>query len=214
MTEISTDDASNRVSIFGVQSITLLIICGIALFFYFEYATQYFLWDEEIFGPYYWGKKASLILHIGGASLALFMGPPQLWMGLRNRYMRVHRWTGRLYLVGVFVGSVGAFLMATTPEQILGWGFAFSLFGLAIAWVVTTGLAFLSIIRRKFLMHKEWMIRSYIVTFSFVSFRILVDYVPHQSWGLDMAEYYTAMMWSCWVFPLMVAEVIIQGRRL
>ena len=33
MTEISTDDASNRVSIFGVQSITLLIICGIALFF-------------------------------------------------------------------------------------------------------------------------------------------------------------------------------------
>ncbi len=80
--------------------------------------------------------------------------------------------------------------------------------------MVTTGLAFLSIISRKFIMHKEWMIRSYIVTFSFVSFRILVDYLPYQSWGLDMAEYYAAMLWSCWVFPLMVAEVIIQGRRL
>ena len=121
MAEISTDDGSNRGSIFRLQSLTLLIICGIALFFYFEYATQYFLWDEEIFGPYYWGKRTALILHIGGASLALFMGPLQFWMGLRNQYMRVHRWTGRLYLVGVFVGSVGAFLMATTPEQILGW---------------------------------------------------------------------------------------------
>ena len=32
--------------------------------------------------------------------------------------------------------------------------------------------------------------------------------------GLDPADYNTAMMWSCWVFPLMIAEVILQFRKL
>jgi hypothetical protein len=72
------------------------------------------------------------------------MGLPQFWMGLRNRYMHVHRWTGR-FVVGVLIGSIGAFMMATAPEQILGWGFAFSLFGLGVAWVITTGMAYFSI---------------------------------------------------------------------
>ena len=103
--------------------------------------------------------------------------------------------------------------MSTAPEQILGFGFAFSLFALGIGWVVTTGAAYFAIRRRKIKLHKEWMIRSYIVTLAFVTFRVLVDYLPYESWGLGHAEYQTAMMWSCWVFPLLIAEVVIQFRR-
>ncbi len=128
-----------------LQIITMLLIGGFSVFFYFEYATHYFVWNEENYGAYYWGKRVSLSFHIFGGSLALAMGLPQFWMGLRNRYMHVHRWTGRLYFVGVLIGSIGAFMMATAPEQILGWGFAFLLFGLCVAWVITTGMAYFSI---------------------------------------------------------------------
>ena len=105
-------------------------------------------------------------------------------------------------------------MMATMPNNGVSWGFAVGLFGLAVAWVTTTGMAYASIIRRKFLMHKEWMIRSYIVTFAFVTFRIFSDYVPYQSWNLDYAQYMIAMMWSSWAFPLLAFEVILQSRKL
>mgnify|MGYP001814403211 CR=1 FL=1 len=190
-----------------------VLIGSLSVFFYFKYAVRYFDWSLDSYGSYYWGKRVALAFHLSGGSIALAMGLPQFWMGFRNRYMRVHRWTGRLYVLGVLVGSIGAFLMSTTAEQSLGFGFAFALFALGVAWVITTGAAYFAVIRRKIKLHKEWMIRSYIVTLAFVTFRIMSDYVPYGSWGLDPAEYNTAMMWSCWVFPLMIAEVILQFRK-
>ena len=191
----------------------LVVITLLAVYFFAEYALRYFSWNEASYGPYYWEKRVALGFHLFGGSLALFTGIPQLWMGFRNRYMQLHRWTGRLYVFGVLVGSIGAFLMATSEQQSLGFGFAFALFALGIAWVVSTGAAFVAILQRRVRLHREWMIRSYIVTLAFVSFRILSDFVPYQEWGLDVADYNTAMMWSCWVFPLMLAEVFFQFRR-
>lgn len=197
-----------------VQFAVFILIGGLSVFFYLEYAIRYFDWSSESYGTYYWAKRVALAFHLVGGSMALALGLPQFWMGFRNRFMNVHRWTGRLYVLGVLVGSIGAFVMATAPEQSLGFGFAFALFALGIAWVITTGAAFFAVIRRKIKLHKEWMIRSYIVTLAFVTFRILSDFVPYESWGLDHADYNTAMMWSCWVFPLMIAEVILQFRKL
>ena len=51
------------------------------------------------------------------------------------------------------------------------------------------------------------------MTLAFVTFRVLVDWLPYQAWGIDIADYNTAMMWSCWVFPLLFAEVYFQFRR-
>jgi uncharacterized membrane protein YozB (DUF420 family) len=214
MNQTSAGNSTNQVMVRWARIGTFVLIGGFAVFFYIEYAIRYFDWSAESYGPYYWGKRVPLGFHLLGSSLALALGLPQFWMGFRNRFMNVHRWTGRLYVLGVLIGSIGAFLMSTTPEQSLGFGFAFSLFALAVAWVTTTGAAFFAIIRRKIKLHKEWMIRSYIVTLAFVTFRLLSDYVPYDSWGLDHADYNTAMMWSCWVFPLMISEVILQFRKL
>jgi hypothetical protein len=38
---------------------------------------------------------------------------------------------------------------------------------------VTSGLAFVAIKKQLYDQHKEWMIRSYVVTFAFVTFRAL-----------------------------------------
>lgn len=188
-------------------------IIAFAIYFYAEYALRYFSWSQAAYGDYYWGKRVALAFHLFGGSLALFAGIPQLWTGFRKRYMQAHRWTGRLYVVGVLVGSIGAFMMSTSEQQILGFGFAFALFSLGVGWVVTTAAAYYAIRNRRIQLHKEWMIRSYIVTLAFVTFRMLSDWVPYQSWGLDVADYNTAMMWSCWVFPLLIAEVILQFRK-
>jgi hypothetical protein len=104
-------------------------------------------------------------------------------------------------------GSVG--LMVTTTY---GWGFAVGLAGLASAWLVTTGMAYYTIRKGLVALHKEWMIRAYVVTFAFVTFRILSDYGP-TSRLLPDNDKSTMISWVCWVVPLAVTEMVFQWRR-
>ena len=50
-----------------------------------------------------------------------------------------------------------------------------SLVTLAIFWLVSGGMAYLAIRNRRVQMHKEWMIRSYVLTFFFVNARLWPD---------------------------------------
>ncbi len=171
-------------------------------------------WSLGAYGTYHWDKRVALGFHLFGGSLALAMGVPQFWMGFRNRFMSVHQWTGRLYLVGVLVGSISAFMMSTIGNQIFGFSFAFALFVMGIVWIITTSMAYIAIIKRNISQHKEWMIRSYIVTLSFVTFRILTDNLPFYSWGIGSEQFYPAMVWSGFVIPLLIAEVVLQSKKI
>jgi Predicted membrane protein (DUF2306) len=101
------------------------------------------------------------LLHVAGGSAALFFGPFQLWSGLRQRHLSIHRWTGRLYLGGVFVGGAAAFFLSfyTQPRD-----FGVALFVQATAWWLSVGMGFLAIKRYRIEVHKAWMIRGYVVT--------------------------------------------------
>jgi hypothetical protein len=151
---------------------------------------------------------------VAGGLVALLTGVFQLWSGLNGSAMRTHPWTGRLYVGGVAVGALGAISLAISSGN-LGFAWDVGLMSLAIAWVGTTGMAFLCIRRRNLTAHKQWMIRSYIVTFAFVTFRIIVDYAPYEAWwGISPAEMSQAMIWAVWVLPLLAYEIQLQYRNL
>ena len=58
------------------------------------------------------------------------------------------------------------------------------------------------------------MVRSYIVTFAFVLFRITTEYVPSEAlWGVSLPEMSTAMIWPVWVLPLLGYELYLQYRE-
>lgn len=73
-----------------------------------------------------------------------------------------HRAMGKVYLAAVTLGCLSGYYLALTSRGV-GWVFASGLFGLAVAWTITTGMAYLAIRRRLFALHREWMIRSYVV---------------------------------------------------
>jgi uncharacterized membrane protein YozB (DUF420 family) len=200
--------SSSRVILIGL----LVVASLVAARFIWHYAVPYFQFDPKQF-DYYWPHRFRLITHISGVILALVCGTAQLWTGLRQRAMRFHQWTGRIYLVGVSVGIVGAFLMtlSTTPKS-----FGVALRGLAMAWLLTTGIAWAAILRGRVAMHKEWMIRSYLVTFAFVTFRVLTDNLPSVTARLGGSpdDALANVTWLSWLAPLAVYEVILQGRRL
>lgn len=158
-----------------------ILIAAVA--FVLKYVFRYYLhynaaaFTDPILGAAnYWTMRGWLMMHITGGMVALLTGPWQFWTGFRARYNNLHRWTGRLFLTGVAVGSIGAYRMAISTT--FGWAFGFALLSLVMAWVFTSGMAFYAILRGQVQIHKEWMVRAYVVTFAFVTFRVLNDYYP------------------------------------
>jgi hypothetical protein len=172
-------------------------------------AVPYFL-SSSYGPPEYAPRRGWLLLHIVGGIIALLTGPVQLWLGLADRGMAWHRRMGIGYMMGVGVGSLGAFYLSTHTD--FGWTFGAGLFGLAVAWVTTTTLAYLAIKRFLTGQHKEWMIRSYVVTFAFVTFRIIQPALQAAHVG-TIYEQLAVAAWASWAVPLLITELMIQGRK-
>ena len=65
-------------------------------------------------------------------------------------------------------------------------------------------------------MHKEWMLRSYLVAFAFVTFRVATDLLPGvtKHLGSSLEDASTSVSWLSWILPLAIYEVILQTRKL
>ena len=172
-------------------------------------ALPYFNVSPDLYGPYFWPRRWWLVLHIAGGIIALTVGIVQLWLGLTNRVARLHRALGKLYVGVIFFGSIAGFYLALTISG--NPPYAAGLFTLCVAWVITTSMALLAIRRRNFLQHREWMMRSYAVTFAFVTFRFGVDMLTSQ--GMPTADAQGIMAWACWSVPLLLLEPLLQFSR-
>jgi hypothetical protein len=158
----------------------------------------------------YWPRRGWLLTHIAGGLIALLTGPVQLWLGLHDVKMHVHRRLGLIYIAGMAIGSIGAVGLAFKTEG--GPIFGSGLFFLAVAWVTTTSLAYVAIRKGLIDQHREWTIRSYVVTFAFVTFRI--GQVVMTGRGVDLVTAIGIMAWACWAIPLLITEAVIQGQKL
>jgi uncharacterized membrane protein len=189
---------------------TLGLAAAIAVFFVVVAAAPYITADRQRFGVY-WPRRGWLLLHLTTGTIALLSGPVQLWLGLGRRQLRFHRVLGKIYAASVAVSAMAAFYLAFNTDY--GWVFGMGLSGLAVAWISTTGLAVLAILRRNIFQHQEWMIRSYIVTFAFVTFRGVETALGAAGVGTP-AERIAAMSWFCWSIPLLITECVLQGRKI
>ena len=151
--------------------------------------------------------------HSVGGTLALLSGPFQFWLGLRQRYLAVHRWIGRLYLAGTaFAAGSALHLAFFIPSSDGGTATGLALFTLAVFWLTASSMALVAIRGRLIQIHKEWMIRSYVLAFAFVNFRWWSDF-PILSNGA-YTERAITMAWVGWALPLFVTEVFLQWNRM
>lgn len=187
-----------------------IAVLALAALFAWRYALHYFDYDAASYGRFWWARAHWILPHVVAGLVTLFVGPLQFWSALRRRYARLHRWCGRLYLAGVALGAaMAAALVARMPP---GLAAATGLAGLALAWVATSAMALVAIRRGALAQHREWMIRSYVVTFAFVTYRALLELLQgaYVGRGADLAGF---LSWSCWAVPLLGTELVLQGRK-
>jgi len=181
----------------------------IALWFIYAYVFNYIGGDPGRFGIYL-ARREWLTMHILTGSVAILLGPAQLWLGLNHRTAILHRILGIGYVVATATSATAALYLAFHTD--FGWVFGMGLTAMACAWIITTALATVAICRGVTEQHREWMIRSYVVTFAFVTFRMLTMLFEVMRAG-TVVERMTAASWISWSVPLLITESVLQGRK-
>lgn len=107
-----------------------------------------------------------LIPHTLAGIFALLIGPINFSSRIRQSHLTLHRVLGRIYVISVFVGSFTGIALAWGRPGLPGTSMQ------AAAWIVCTTAAFMTARNRQIAVHRQWMARSYAVTFTFVSSRV------------------------------------------
>jgi uncharacterized membrane protein len=111
-------------------------------------------------------------VHALFGATALLLGPFQFIGRLRQSSPRLHRWIGRFYVAACFLAGLSA--LAAAPHA-SGGPVASAGFGLlGLAWIVTTGAAWIAAVRRDFATHRHLMIYSFAMTFAAVTLRLQI----------------------------------------
>jgi len=145
--------ARTRQAVWGLGA---FLSVGVALFSY-RYLPELGHRPPNILGNVF--AKPWLKVHVAGAATALLLGPFNFVGAIRRRAPRVHRWVGRIYILGCLVGSAGGLVIAfgSFAGPIATVGFV----SLAVSWIVANVLGWRSAVDGRFADHREWMVRSF-----------------------------------------------------
>ena len=197
-----------------IKATFLGILFLIATYFVIDRAFPYFFnFNIEQYQDYYWPSKWWLVGHLLGGGVALILGPFQFSNTFRNRFMTLHRNLGKVFIIGILIGSLSAIYMSfyVAPQVNISW--SISLFVLALVWLVSVFMAYRMIRLRRVPQHKEWMIRAYIITVAFVLFRFLNEASFIRELMPTFEERGATCIWLSWAVPLFFSEVVLQWKK-
>ncbi len=148
--------------------------------------------------------------HIALGGIALLTGWSQFSEKLRKKRLNLHRNLGKIYVVSVLLSGIAGLYIAmyATGGIVAILGFA----SLAVLWLFTTFNAYTSIQKKEIVLHQQWMIRSYALTFAAVTLRLWMPLLIAVV-GLSFIEAYVIIAWLCWVPNLIFAEWWIRRSK-
>lgn len=186
-----------------------LWISIILLSAYYLYRAIVYRFYKEGIGPTFWDKQFLYIFHLATAVAPLILGPFQFWSWFRNRYIKLHRTLGKVYITGSLLGGITAFILGITiPYE----GSIVPLVFLSLLWLFMTIAAWVTIRNKNIKAHRLFMIRSYTLALTFIFLRILSDLVYKNNLFFFIKNDEikdTTYEWLSWVLPLLIVELFI-----
>jgi hypothetical protein len=167
---------------------------------------------QKVYHINYW--RISFYIHVFTSIVVLPAGFTQFHPGFFPRGW--HRRLGTIYLYTVlFISAPTGFLMGLHANGGLAAKASFVL--LSLTWFLTTLMAVITVKKKKFEQHGEWMLFSYALTLSAIFFRLYVLFFDLLHINARPSEVYVTVAWLSWVPNLIVALFMIRSgfiRRL
>jgi len=141
-------------------------------------------------------------LHLAFGVVPLLLGAVQLMAGFQFKRPALHCLIGHIYCACIIVNGSAAILLGLNSQLPL---FGYALLLLDVVWWLITATAIYHIRRRQILRHRQWMIRSFLVTNAFIIFRLMIPLallLPVSTVEVKFAIVVTI----AWVVPLLIYQ--------
>ncbi|MDG0793987.1 DUF2306 domain-containing protein [Cohnella ginsengisoli] len=151
-----------------------------------------------------------LYVHIAASSLALLIGPMQIFRRPGSpKAVRLHRKLGKIYVAGIVLSSLVGIPLSLSASG--GWQARSGFLLMDAAWLYTTCAAVFYVTRGRIERHGRWMLRSYAITFAAVTLRLYQFPLMQLFDAFEPA--YRLSAWLCWTVNLAVVEWILLKRK-
>ncbi len=155
--------------------------------------------------------------HVVFGAVALLIGPLQFARGLRERFPRVHRVLGSISVGAIVIAAIAGVVIS--PLTSAGFVGALGFATMGVLWATFALLGLRAILRRDVRAHREWMTRTFALTYAAVTLRLWVPILMvvfiaiGSDPGAAFVQAYAIVPFLCWVPNLIVAEWIVQATR-
>lgn len=174
---------------------------------------------EEVFNAFdirYYTNAMATILHLGPGFFVMVLGPLQFMRGVRKKYIKAHRISGRIFvlcgIIGAFSGiAIGVFdPFMGVGDQGFNESMATAFFSLFI--LLSLVMALVRIKQRNFGQHREWMIRAFALMLAIATERLMLTALMATT-GIEIAVLFGTTFWMAGVSNMAAAELWISFTR-
>jgi uncharacterized membrane protein len=145
--------------------------------------------------------------HVFFSILTLITGLTQFSDYILKRSTKIHRTMGYIYVVDVIcIAGPSGLIMGIYSNG--NWQASLSFIVLSILWISFTLFALYKVYRKQYETHQSWMIRSYALTLSAITLRLLAIVFP-MFFHLNAKEEYAFISWLSWCINLFFAEIYL-----
>jgi uncharacterized membrane protein len=151
-----------------------------------------------------------LLPHGLAGACALFLGPMQFSDRLRQRYLKLHKTVGWIYVVGaMIVAPFGAYIQYFEERMQQPRSFTMAAASDAGLLMLTTAIALFFVLRGNIQQHRQWMTRSYAVALVFLEVRVISGV-----FGFDNSPMATeVIVWMCVICSVPIADIVLNWRE-
>ena len=181
------------------------------MFAYVLYHNESFLLDpQHPVWKHYETFKWWLLPHGLVGACALILVPLQFSDRLRQRYLRLHKTIGWIYVVGaMIVAPFGAYIQYFEERMQQPRSFTMAAASDAGLLMLTTAIALFFVLRGNIQQHRQWMTRSYAVALVFLEVRVISGV-----FGFDNSPMATeVIVWMCVICSVPIADIVLNWRE-
>ncbi|MGG5207863.1 DUF2306 domain-containing protein [Chryseobacterium sp. MIQD13] len=196
-------------AVIAVLIFSILMLKTISQYTGFDKNVGFLMFKQKVVSNPYW--MAFFYIHIFSIILCLLAGLTQFSSRFLTENKKLHRLIGRVYVYNILIINVPAcFVLGLFSNGgMLGiTGFLLQ----DIIWAYFTLAAVLFIKKGKVSEHKKYMILSYAVTVTAITFRIIKN-LFYQENLYDYELFYGLNVWASLIINLSVAYFIIRNQK-
>lgn len=209
MREILQKSVLSLVALAAMTLILFIMAVTVAQYAGLDTGTGFLQYKQEYIGSRLW--LDAFYIHVFTCFLCLLAGITQFMPWILQSHRGLHRNIGKFYIANIlFVNVPAGMILALQANGGFSSRLAFTL--LDLLWAGTTLMAWISIRKGDIERHRAYMIRSFALTLSAISFRLWKQVWLHTT-TMELEMIYKIDAWLGFIPNILVAEILIRYRK-